>query len=479
MHTHLVVSLIINWQNTYKMVHSQVKSDSPKASVSKKAVWSWIFYDWAAQPFFTLILTFIFGPYFVAKLASSPEIGQSYWTAATAVAGVIIAICSPFLGAISDAGGPRKPWIAVFSVFFVIGCGALWWSAPGVENAIFIALVGFVMATVGAEFGVVFTNGMMPDLVPRHKLGWLSGTGWAMGYVGGLLTLIVMILLIIPAGDKNLTMLGLPSLLGFDAAAFEGERFSGPFTALWYLVFVMPLFLFTPDAPSKLKLKQATIAGIAQLKQTFSMWREHANAFTFLGASMIYRDALVGVFALGGIVGAAVFDWPITTVGIYGILLSITGAIGAYVGGRLDDIFGPKAVIIGGIIILFVGTIATLSIGKGYIFFYFPVEPPQVDGGLFAAVSEQVFVLVGSIVGLAVGPVQAASRSMLVHIAPHDKITEFFGLYALSGKATSFIVPMSIAVTTYLSQNFRIGLTPILAAFAIGLVALLLVKDER
>jgi len=347
------------------------------------------------------------------------------------------------------------------------------------EYAIFIALAGFVAATIGAEFGIVFTNGMMSDLVPKNKIGWLSGTGWAMGYVGGLLTLIIMILLIIPASETNVTMLGIPSLLGFDAASFAGERFAGPFTAMWYLVFIIPLFLFTPDAPSKLKLKQATIAGISQLKQTFSLWREYANAFKFLAASMIYRDALVGVFALGGIVGAAVFDWPITTVGIYGILLSITGAIGAYAGGRLDDHFGPKTVIIGGIIILFIGTIATLSIGKDYIFFYIAVEPPVADGGLFAAVSERTFVLVGAIVGLAVGPVQAASRSMLVHIVPHDKITEFFGLYALSGKATSFMVPMSIAIVTALSQNFRIGLTPILVAFAIGLIGIMLVKDPQ
>lgn len=208
------------------------------------------------------------------------------------------------------------------------------------------------------------------------------------------------------------------------------------------------------------------------------MWRDYKNVFTFLAASMIYRDALVGVFALGGIVGAAVFDWPITTVGIYGILLSISGAIGAYLGGKLDDRFGPKTMIITGIVILFFGTIATLSIGKGYIFFFYPVAAPLIDGPLFGAVSEQVFVAVGAFVGLAVGPVQAASRTMLVHIAPEEKITEFFGLYALSGKATSFLVPVSIAVVTALSQNFRIGLTPILVAFAIGLIGIMMVRDK-
>ena len=457
-------------------------SNAAKPSASKKGIWSWIFYDWAAQPYFTLILTFIFGPYFVSKLAANPEIGQTYWTSATAIAGIIIAICSPFLGAISDAGGPRKPWIAVFSIFFIVGCSTLWWAVPGAEQALFIALGGFIIATIGAEFGIVFTNGMMPDLVPKNKIGWLSGTGWAMGYVGGLVTLIIMILLIIPTqtsdGSQNLTMLAIPSLMGFESNDFAGERFSGPFAALWYIIFVIPLFLFTPDAPKKLNLKKAATAGIAQLKQTFSLWRQYANAFKFLAASMIYRDALVGVFALGGIVGASVFDWPITTVGIYGILLSISGAIGAYIGGRLDDHFGPKKIIILGITILFFGTIATLSIGKDYIFFIIPVTSPLSDGPLFGAPAEQVFVLVGAFVGLAVGPVQAASRTMLVHITPPEKITEFFGLYALSGKATSFIVPLSIAVVTALSQSFRIGLTPILAAFAIGLLILLTVKEN-
>jgi UMF1 family MFS transporter len=449
----------------------------PKAS--KKGIWGWILYDWAAQPYFTLVFTFIFGPYFVSKLASSPEVGQTWWTGATAGAGIIIAICSPFLGAISDAGGPRKPWIAFFSIFYVLGCGGLWWAKPGVESAFLIAVVSYVIATIGAEFGVVFTNGMMPTLVPKNKIGWLSGTGWAMGYVGGLITLIAMVMLIMPKGEANVTMLGMPSVFGLNAADFEGERFSGPLTAVWYMIFVIPLFLFTPDAPRTMTLSQATKAGVAQLKETLSTWREYWNAFKFLLVSMVYRDALVGVFALGGIIGAAVFDWPITTVGIYGILLSVTGAIGAYIGGRMDDYFGPKAVIIAGIVILFLGTLATLSIGKDYIFFSIAVTPPEPDGGMFASPAELTFVIVGAIVGLAVGPIQAASRSMLIRVAPHDKVTEFFGLYALSGKATSFMVPGAISIVTALSNDFRIGLTPILVAFFIGLVGIFTVTDPQ
>ncbi len=450
-----------------------------KTYASKKGVWGWILYDWAAQPYFTLVLTFIFGPYFVSKLAATPEIGQAYWTWATGIAGILIAIFSPFLGAIADAGGPRKTWIAAFSVFFIGGSAMLWFGAPGVEYGMLIALVGFVIATVGAEFGIVFTNSMMPDLVPKERLGRLSGTGWAMGYIGGLVTLILMLALIIPSGSANTTMVGMPSILGFKTDDFSGPRFSGVLTAAWYAVFVIPLFLFTPDAPRRKALSQAASDGVAQLKATLATWRKHLNMFKYLLVSMLYRDALVGVFALGGIVGAAVFDWPITTVGIYGILLSVTGAFGAFIGGKIDDKIGPKKVILLGIAILFCGTVATLSIGKSYIFFYFPVVPPVEGGGLFASTAELTFVIVGAIVGLAVGPLQAASRTMLIHIAPEGKITEFFGLYALSGKATSFVVPLSIGFVTYLSNDFRIGLTPILVAFAIGFVGMLFVKDKR
>ena len=450
-----------------------------KTYASKKGVWGWILYDWAAQPYFTLVLTFIFGPYFVSKLAPTPEIGQAYWTWATGAAGILIAIFSPFLGAIADAGGPRKTWIAAFSVFFIAGSSLLWFGAPSIENGMFIALVGFVIATIGAEFGIVFTNSMMPDLVPKERLGRLSGTGWAMGYVGGLVALILMLALIIPSGDANTTLVGIKSVLGFKTQDFSGPRFSGVLTAIWYCVFIIPLFLFTPDAPRRNGLSRAIKDGIAQLKATLSTWREHVNMFKYLLISMLYRDALVGVFALGGIVGAAVFDWPAITVGVYGILLSITGAIGAFLGGKLDDKIGPKKVILIGITILFLGTVATLSIGKDYIFFYLPVEPMVKDGGMFASTAELTFVLVGAMVGLAVGPLQAASRTMLIHIAPEDKITEFFGLYALSGKATSFVVPISIGFVTYLSNDFRIGLTPILVAFAIGFIGMLFVKDQK
>lgn len=447
-----------------------------RKEAGKAALAGWVLYDWAAQPFFTLIFTFIFGPYFVARLAASPEVGQAWWTGATAAAGLVIAILSPILGAFADATGPRKPWIALFSVFYVVGSAALWWASPTLETGFLIALVGYVLATIGAEFGIVFTNAMMPDLVGREKMGRLSGIGWGVGYAGGLLALIIMLGLVIP-GENGRTMFGLPSILGFSHDTYAGERFVGPFTAMWYLVFVLPLFLFTPDAPKRASAREAIRNGLKQLQDTLSGWREHRNAFLYLLASMSYKDALVGVFALGGIVGAAVFGWPIMVVGIFGLIINLVGVFGSFIGGWLDDKLGSKPVIIGGILVLFFATVTIMTLGRDYVFGVIAVPPPPEGGGLFAGVSEKVFLIAGILVGLAVGPLQAASRTLLVSVAPKDKITEFFGLYALTGKATSFLVPMAISATTALSGSFRIGLTPILVFFAIGLTLLLMVRE--
>src|ERR1700686_4438679 len=151
----------------------------------RSAVISWIFFDWAAPPYFTLITTFIYAPYFATHVASDPASGQSLWGFATAAAGLMIALLSPVLGAIADASGRRKPWIAVFGAMLVIGSSLMWFGRPGDVGVIPPLLVAYAIATVGVEFATVFNNAMMPTLVPPNQIGRLSGTGWATGYVGG------------------------------------------------------------------------------------------------------------------------------------------------------------------------------------------------------------------------------------------------------------------------------------------------------
>ena len=163
--------------------------DSPR-KVSRLAIAGWALFAWATQPYFTLIMTFVYAPYFASAVVGDATRGQSIWGFATATAGILIALTSPVLGAVADATGRRKPWIAVFGAFLVAGAAALWVAKPGDAATIMPALIAFVIASIGAEFAHIFCNTMMPTLVPRNKVGSLSGLGWAVGYIGGMVSLI-------------------------------------------------------------------------------------------------------------------------------------------------------------------------------------------------------------------------------------------------------------------------------------------------
>jgi UMF1 family MFS transporter len=173
---------------------------------SRAAVISWIFFDWAAQPFFTLITTFVFAPYFATHVAPDPASGQAWWGFATAAAGLVIALMSPLLGAIADASGRRKPWIAAFGALLVIGACLMWFGRPGDASVIPALLLAYGIATIGVEFATVFNNAMMPTLVPPNQIGRLSGTGWATGYVGGILSLVLVLGFLAASPDTGRTL---------------------------------------------------------------------------------------------------------------------------------------------------------------------------------------------------------------------------------------------------------------------------------
>jgi UMF1 family MFS transporter len=446
---------------------------------TRAAIGSWLLFDWAAQPYFTLVTTFVFAPYFAARVASNPVEGQELWGYATGAAGLVIALLSPCLGAIADASGRRKPWIAAFSVLLLAGSIALWFSAPGAENAIAIALIAFAIGTIGVEFATVFTNAMMPDLVDENRLGRLSGTGWAVGYVGGLISLVIALSLLVADPVSGKTLFGLSPILGLDAATFEGDRASGPFTAIWYAIFVLPLFFFTPDVPRRMALGAAVRHGLSDLGTTIRSLRHHANAFRFLVAHMIYADGLVALFAFGGIYAAGTFGWTSIELGVFGILLTITGTIGAIVGGRLDDRLGPKRVIGTALTVLIVAIVGILSIDANHIGFVVPVAAPSPGDGLFAAPGEKAYLVLGAIIGAMAGPLQAASRSLMVRVAPRERMTQFFGLFALSGKVTSFFGPLLVGVLTGISGSQRIGISILVVFFVVGGLLLIPVRPSR
>jgi len=446
---------------------------------SRSAVGAWLMFDWAAQPHFTLITTFVFAPYFAARVAETPVAGQALWGYATAAAGLAIALFSPVLGAIADAGGPRKPWIAAFSLLLIAGAASLWFAVPGAEAAVTIALVGFAIATIGAEFATVFTNAMMSDLVDESRLGRLSGTGWAIGYAGGLLSLVLVLGFLVANPESGRTLLGIAPILGLDPATFDGDRASGPFTALWYAVFVLPLFFLTPDNERRLRLRLASRVGIGKLRKTIFSLRRHSNVALYLLSHMIYADGLVALFAFGGIYAAGTFGWTSFELGLFGILLTITGTIGAVIGGRLDDRYGPKPVIAVALLLLILTSVAILSIDPTHVGFVVEVAPATEGDGLFASAGEKVYLALGALIGALAGPLQSASRSLMARIAPAGRATEFFGLYALSGKVTSFAGPLAVGALTAISASQRVGISVLVAFFAVGGGLLLGVRPER
>lgn len=451
-----------------------------RESAPRRALFGWVMYDWATQPFFTLVLTFVFAPYFVGAVAADPVTGQAQWLFATAAAGIVLAVLSPVLGSIADATGAKKPWIVGFGLVMSAACALLWFVPPAAPGAlVLLALVGYALATVAAELSAVFNNAMMPTLVPPERLGRLSGAGWATGYAGGLVSLALVLALFAASPETGLTLAGLAPAFGLDAAAREGDRIVGPLTALWFLVFILPLALFTPDvARSGRTAGSAVRDGLERLKATLGEARRDASVARFLLANMAYQDGLVVLFSLGGIYGAGVFGWSSVELGIFGILLTVTGTAGALAGGRIDDHIGPKPVILACLGVLTLVTLAILSLGREHVLFVVETAPPAASG-LFETLPEQAFLGLGLVIGLLAGPLQASSRSLLARLTPPQDAGRYFGLLALSGKLTAFAGPFLVATFTAVFQTQAAGPAVLIVFFAVGAVLIRGVPNGR
>src|SRR6202171_1179822 len=456
-------------------------SDARIAGMQEKyppraAVISWIFFDWAAQPYFTLITTFIFAPYFAIHVATDTASGQSLWGFATAAAGLMIALLSPVLGAIADASGRRKPWIAAFGARRVIGASLMWFGRPGDGSAIPALLVAYGIATIGVEFATVFNNAMMPTLVPPNRIGRLSGTGWATGYGGGLISPILVLGFLAASPETGRTLFGFVPLFGLDPVTHQGDRITGPLTGIWFIIFVLPMFLLTPDYPAKHPAREALREGLIELKQTLGELPKQKSMAIFLLANMIYTDGLVSLFAFGGIYAAGTFGWHTIQIGTFGIILAIAGTFGAWLGGKLDDKLGPKRVISGSMLILLSSIVAILLVDKDSILFV-KVAPPVPGGALFAGAAERAYLVLGCLIGAAGGPPQAASRTLLMRLAPKDRIAQYFGLFALTGKVTSFIGPLLIGAITAFTASQKAGMAVLVVFFVAGLALLARVRE--
>ena len=432
-----------------------------------KKVWAWMLYDWAAQPYSTLLITFIFAPYFTSVVVGDPILGQSLWGVMTAIVGLMLAILGPILGAISDTGGFRKKWIVFFSVLYVLGAISIWWAVPGMESVTSI-LILFGIGMLGMELSQIFVNSMLPEICSKNDIGRLSGNGWALGYVGGLLLLFIS-LLFFAENNVGQTLLGNSPIFGLDANAREGTRSIGPLTAMWYVLFMMPFFLYIPE--KRVKISQKIIfTALGDLWRSIKKLPSNKSLTSYLISSMFYRDALIGIYSFGGIYASGVLGWSITQIGIFGIVSGIAAAIFTFLGGFADKYFGSKRVIIFCICTLIIVCILIVGTSRDVFF--------GISLNEFSSFPDKLFLICGVAIGAAGGSLQSASRTMLVLQADRNRMTEAFGLYALTGRATSWMAPALIGYVTFISQNQQLGVLPVVVLFIIGLFPLIWVNTN-
>ncbi|MBL9060111.1 MAG: MFS transporter [Mangrovicoccus sp.] len=438
----------------------------------RRQIWGWYFFDWASQPYNTLLITFIFGPY-ISGLLGDGTAAQAAWGYGLGAAGMVVAVFAPLLGSIADRTGPhvRMRFIGLFSVLYVIGSWALWYTAPGDFN-LPLTLAFFGLGLIGMEMATIFTNAILPELGGRDEIGRLSGRGWAFGNLGGFVALVLTLLFLAESGQSGRTLIGLAPVFGLDPATREGTRAVGPFTAIWYILFMLPFFAWIP-APrpaSAMPLGQAARLALPDLKDAVRDLRGRPSLSAFLLSSMFYRDALNGLYTFGGIYAAGVLGWSVVEVGIFGIVAVIAATVASWFGAEWDARHGAKPVIVVSVLLLCAVTLATITIS--------PTSAFGIATSEGSPIPNIAFFVMGALIGATGSTLQASSRSLMVVQANPRRITQGFGLYALTGKATAFLAPFAVALATDLSGTQQLGILPIVGLFLAGLVLLVWVRAE-
>lgn len=433
-------------------------------TIPRKQVFSWALWDWATQPFNTVITTFVFTVYLTSDLFIDPSIaalgeGDPTYDRAVSdlsaglglaifVAGILVALIAPVLGQRSDAAGRRKLWLAINTALVIVGMGLMFFVEAG--PAFFVLGVSLVaIANVFAEIAGVHYNAMLVQVSNRKTVGKVSGMGWGFGYLGGIIVLLLVYVAFI-AGDSH--WFGVTEENGLNI------RVVAVACALWTLVFSIPILLNVPEIPADPN-RRARVNFFASYVVLFHdirrLFRESRPTFWFLLASAVFRDGLAGVFTFGGVIAAVTFGFSFEQVLIFGIVANLTAGVSTIISGRFDDRFGARAVILfalGGLVIT----------GLAVFFFH--------DGGTIA------FWVGGLILTLFVGPAQAASRSFLARVTPAGREGEIFGLYATTGRAASWMAPGLWALFIAIGGAQYWGILGIVIVLAVGFGLMFFVK---
>jgi UMF1 family MFS transporter len=441
---------------------------SGAAPASRLGQLGWALYEWARNPYYILVIIYVFGPYFINVVVGDPVRGQTIWGYATAIAGAILAVCGPVLGAVADAVGARKPWLAACTILAIPAMASLWFARPGMGEAVLPVMASLVAATALFEFSIIFHNAMLPGLAARGRVGALSGLGLALGNASGVLLFVFVLVAWIRAEHP---------LFGLDRATYEPERAIGLLTGLWFGLFSLPLFLFTPDSPGTgRRLMPAIRQGIGTLFHTLLELRRYRNVALFVLARMIFADGFGITLTFTGIYAAGIFGWGSNMLVIYGIVLSVVAGLASIIAGRVDDRFGSRRALLIALAVGVTVNIINVSLSAHSILFI-TVSDAKLAGPL--SLPECVF-FINSFFG-AYGIVSGltSSRTMMARLAPPTMAGEFFGLFAFAGTATAFLGPLSVATMTRIFDSQRVGLSIVILFLVVGGLLLYPVKEEQ
>ena len=455
---------------------------------NKKGI-GWAIFEWARNPYYNLIVIYIFAPYFATHVVADPVRGQALVGQVIFIAGMIMVPLAPVLGSVVDKAGAKKPFM-FFTLLLMGACAAsLWFVAPGGgEAAIALGMILLITGYCCYTVTELLHNSMLPGAGAPSAVPMISGSGLAMGNAAGLLLLVIV----------GFAPHGLSEVLV--------GRLTGPVVALWFVLFMPFFFFLMPDVfvagnTWKRSLRQlATLTDternlargiwpfgfffVKPFKSIREKFRSHPNVMKYLLARMIWSDALGALFAMGAVYVSGFLEWTQQEVIMYSILASIFAVAGGFVGGFLDRRFGPKKALTIELSVIVLIFLFQMSITKDSLLFglvqSYQVHDATLNGtGVFNSLSDLVYLstLVPSAV-MIVGCI-SSSRYMLVHIAPPEKIGEFFGFYAMVGSVTLWLGPGLVFIFTMVSNSQRIGISAIGVLFLIGLLLLQLVKADR
>jgi len=443
---------------------------SAPVSTLRRPVLAWALWDWGSAAFNAVVTTFVFSTYLASSLFVDPAVvaaangndddpalvraladNASLVGVALMIAGIVVALVAPVLGQRSDGTGRRKLWLGINTGLIVLSMAAMVF-VEGTPEFLVLGATLIAVGNVFFEFASVNYYAMLTQVSTRENIGRVSGFGWGMGYVGGIVLLLLLLVLFIQS-------FGAPDAGGLLAVPKEGGlniRLAVLASAVWFGVFAVPVLLRVPEIPpQQRRVRVGFFRSYVVLWGTLrSLWRDSRQVLLFLVASAVFRDGLAGVFTFGAIIAAQVFGFSSTEVLYFAVAANVVAGISTFFSGRLDDRFGPKRVIV-------VSLIGLIVLGSVI---------------LFIGTSVPAFWVAGLGLGLFVGPVQSASRSFLARVAPEGREGEIFGLYATTGRAVSFLAPGLFALFVGITGDTRLGIVGIVLILAVGLVLMVPVK---